>query len=47
MPKEINRRQKPLWKSIRKPMPSATKPHGTKKGKKGYAGNKKDWLKEG
>ncbi|MFH1562712.1 MAG: hypothetical protein ABIF11_04740 [Nitrospirota bacterium] len=46
MPKGINRRQKPLWKTIRKPIPPATKPHGTKKGKKGYERDKKDWVEE-
>ncbi|MDI6735084.1 MAG: hypothetical protein QME42_02655 [bacterium] len=43
MPKAINRRQKPLWKTIRKPIPPATKPHGTKKGKKGY--DREEWKR--
>jgi hypothetical protein len=44
--KRIDRRQKPVWKIIRKPIPPATKPHSTKKGKKAYDRKKKDWLKE-
>lgn len=46
MTKQINRRQKPVWKTIRKPIPPPTKPHSTKKGKKGYNRKEKDWLKE-
>ncbi|MEW6096283.1 MAG: hypothetical protein AB1567_07135 [bacterium] len=46
MTKRIDRRQKPVWKTIRKPIPPATKPHSTKKGKKGYDRKRKNWLKE-
>lgn len=46
MTKRIDRRQKPIWKTIRKPMPPATKPHSTKKGKRGYDRKGKEWMKE-
>jgi len=46
MTKRIDRRQKPIWKTVRKPIPPPTKPHTTKKGKKGYDRKEKDWLKE-
>jgi len=46
MPKRIDRRQKPIWKTIHKPIPPATKLHSTKKGKKGYDRKKKAWKEE-
>ncbi|MEW6606680.1 MAG: hypothetical protein AB1414_04375 [bacterium] len=44
MTKGIHRRQKPIWKSVRKPIAPPTKPHSTKKGKKGY--DRKKWKYE-
>jgi len=46
MPHQIDRRQKPAWKQVRRPLPPPTKPHSTKKGKKGYDRKDKTWKKE-
>jgi hypothetical protein len=42
----INRRQKPIWQQIRKPLPSAGKSHSIKKGKHGYDRKDRIWKKE-
>lgn len=46
MPHQIDRRQKPAWKQVRRPLPPPTKPHSTKKGKKGYDRKDQRWKKE-
>ncbi|MFB0566404.1 MAG: hypothetical protein ACETWK_12110 [Candidatus Aminicenantaceae bacterium] len=46
MPRRIERRQKPAWQKLRKPLPPPTRPHSTKKGKKGYYRKDKGWKKE-
>jgi len=46
MTHQINRRQKPIWQKLRKPMPPPTKPHSTKRGKKGYERKNQAWKKE-
>jgi hypothetical protein len=46
MPHQIDRRQKPAWKQVRRPLPPPSKPHSTKKGKKGYDRKDKSWKKE-
>ena len=46
MPRGINRRQKPAWQKIRKPMPPPSRTHSTKKGQKGYNRKDKVWKKE-
>jgi hypothetical protein len=43
MTHQINRRQKPIWRKLRKPMPPPTKPHSTKKGKKAYDRKNQAW----
>ncbi len=46
MPHTIDRRQKPAWLKVRRPMPPPTKTHSTRKGKKGYDRKDKTWKKE-
>jgi len=46
MTHQINRRQKPLWQKLRKPMPPPTKLQSTKKGKKAYDRKNQSWKKE-
>jgi len=46
MGNRIDRRQKPIWQRLRKPLPPPSKPHSTKKGEKGYGRKGKDWKKE-
>jgi len=46
MVKGIDRRQKPIWQQVRKPLPPPSKPHSTKKGKKGYDRKNEAWKKE-
>ena len=46
MPHEVNRRQKPVWKQVRRPLPPPAKPHSTKKGGKGYTRKDKEWKRE-
>jgi len=41
-----NRRQKPVWQQIRKPMPPPTKPHSSKKGKRGYDRKARTWKRD-
>ncbi len=42
----VDRRQKPVWQRIRKPMPPPGKPQTTRKGKKGYSRKDQGWKKE-
>jgi len=42
----INRRQKPIWHEIRKPLPLAGKLHSVKKRKRGYDRKDRAWKKE-
>ena len=46
MTKAIDRRQKPIWQQVRKPLPPPAKPHSTKKGKKGYNRKDQGWKKD-
>ena len=46
MVKGIDRRQKPIWQQVRKPLPPPSKPHSTKKGKKGYDRKNEAWKKK-
>ncbi|MFQ6082179.1 MAG: hypothetical protein ACE5WD_02335 [Candidatus Aminicenantia bacterium] len=46
MPRRINRRQKPAWQKLRKPISPPTRPHTSKKGKKGYSRKEKSRKKE-
>ena len=46
MPHRIDKRQKPAWKQVRRPLPPPSKPHSTKKGKKGYDRKNKSWKKD-
>jgi hypothetical protein len=46
MPHQVNRRQKPAWKQVRRPLPPPSKPHSTKKGGKGYDRKEQGWKKE-
>ncbi len=42
----IDRRQKPAWLKVRKPLPPPSHPHSTPKGKKAYNRKDKSWKKE-
>jgi len=46
MSRGIEKRQKPAWQKLRKPLPPPTKHHSTKKGKKGYNRKNKNWKKQ-
>ena len=46
MTHQVNRRQKPVWKQVRRPLPPPGKPHSTKKGGKGYDRKEQGWKKE-
>jgi hypothetical protein len=46
MPHKIDRRQKPVWQQVRRPLPPPSKPHSSKKGKKGYNRKDESWKKE-
>jgi hypothetical protein len=46
MPHQVDRRQKPAWKQVRRPLPPPTKPHSTKKGEKGYSRKDQAWKKD-
>ena len=46
MPRDSDKKQKPIWKKIRKPIPPPGKAQGTKKGDKGYRRKKKGWQEE-
>jgi hypothetical protein len=46
MPHKIDRRQKPVWQQVRRPLPPPSKPHSSKKGKKGYDRKDEAWKKE-
>jgi hypothetical protein len=46
MPHQVNTRQKPAWKQVRRAMPPPGKPHSTKKGAKGYSRKDQGWKKE-
>jgi hypothetical protein len=43
----IDRRQKPIWQKLRRPMPPPPKPHSPKKGKHGYDRKDGAWKKQG
>ncbi len=45
MPHQVNRRQKPVWKQVRRPLPPPGKPQSTKKGGKAYSRKDQDWKK--
>jgi len=38
MPHQVNRRQKPAWKQVRRPLPPPGKPHSTKKERRATTG---------
>jgi hypothetical protein len=42
----INRRQKPFWQQVRRPMPLPSRPYSTKKGKRGYIRKDKSWKRD-
>ncbi len=46
MPHQVNKRQKPAWKQVRRPLPPPSKAHSTKKGGKGYTRKDRSWKKE-
>lgn len=46
MPRRLDRRQKPAWLKLRRPMPPPGHPQSTRKGKKGYNRKDKSWKKE-
>ena len=46
MPHQVNRRQKPAWKQVRRPLPPPSKPHSTKKGEKAYDRKDQAWKKD-
>ncbi|MGQ9470954.1 MAG: hypothetical protein ACUVR0_04575 [Candidatus Aminicenantales bacterium] len=46
MGRSIDRRQKPGWQRVRKPLPPPSRPHSTPKGKKAYNRKNKSWKKE-
>jgi len=46
MAKTIDRRQKPVWRQVRKPMPPPGRPQTTKKGKKAYDRKDIAWKRE-
>jgi hypothetical protein len=46
MAHSVYRRQKPIWQQIRKPLPPPTKPHSTKKGKRGYDRKEHGWKRD-
>jgi hypothetical protein len=46
MPHQVDRRQKPVWKQVRRPLPPPGKPHSTKKGEKGYDRKDRSWKRE-
>ncbi|MCP2604617.1 hypothetical protein NLC29_00480 [Candidatus Aminicenantes bacterium AH-873-B07] len=46
MPRRIDRRQKPAWQKLRKPIPPPTRIHRVRKGKRSYNRKDKRWKKE-
>ena len=46
MPRKINRRQKPAWQMVRRPVPPPSRVHKVKKGKGAYSRKDKRWKKE-
>lgn len=46
MPRRLDRRQKPAWLKLRRPLPPPGHPQSTRKGKKGYNRKDKSWKKE-
>ena len=46
MPRQIDKRQKPAWQKLRKPIPPPSKIHKVKKRKRAYDRKDKNWKKE-
>lgn len=46
MARHLERRQKPAWLKLRRPLPPPTRVHSSRKDKKGYYRKDKSWKKE-